>query len=180
MPLLRHILICAVLAVGAQAADPPRIAPPLDILRPGAPPLKLSQYRGKVVVLTLIFTSCSHCQEFTGFLNKIAPEYTARGAQFLECAFNDDAPTALAGFVANFRPAFPVGYNTQAAIHTFLRRNVMETKPLYVPRLLVLDPAGQIQAEYPGEDAFFHNPEPTLRALLDKLLKPATPASKKK
>ena len=180
MPLLRYLLVCAALAFGAQAADPPRIAPQLDILRPGAPPLKLSQYHGKVVVLALIYTTCSHCQEFTGVLNKLAPEYTARGAQFLECAFNDDAPNTLAEFVARFRPAFPIGYTSQAAVNAFLRRSVMETRPLYVPRLLVIDPAGKIQAEYPGEDAFFHNPEPPLRALLDKMLKPAAPAAKKK
>jgi cytochrome oxidase Cu insertion factor (SCO1/SenC/PrrC family) len=177
--LLRHVFICAARAFSAQAADAPRVAPPLDILRPGTTPLKLSQYHGKVVVLALIFTSCSHCQEFTGLLNKVAPEYTARGAQFLECACNDDAPTSLAEFVARFHPGFPIGYNTQAAINTFLRRSVMETKPLYVPRLLVIDPSGNIQAEYPGDDAFFHNPEPALRAQLDKMLKPA-PAAKKK
>ena len=179
MTLLRHILICAVFAIGAQAAEAPRVAPPLDILRPGAPPLKLSQYRGKVVVLALIFTSCSHCQDFTGLLNKLAADYTPRGVQFLECAFNDDAPIALGQFVRTFRPAFPIGYNTSAAINTFLRRNVMETKPLYVPRLLVLDASGNIAAEYAGEDNFFVKPEAPLRVLLDKMTKPAAPSKKK-
>jgi hypothetical protein len=180
VPKLRNILFFAALSLGAQAPAPPRVAPPLEILRPGASPLQLSQYRGKVVVLALIYTSCSHCQQFTGLLNKLEREYTPRGVQFLECAFNDDAPLALRNFVAQFRPAFPIGYSTPAAINTFLRRSVMDTRPLYVPRLLVLNAAGQIEAEYPGDDAFFHNAEPPLRALLDKMLKPATPAKKKK
>jgi hypothetical protein len=182
---LRIILLLAAFAFAAQAADPLRDALPLDLLRPGAAPLKLSQYRGKVVVLALIFTSCSHCQNFTGIMNKLSADYTPRGAQFLECAFNDDAPQSLNKFVQDFRPAFPVGYNTSAAINTFLRRSMMETRPLYVPRLLVLNPAGKIQAEYSGDDNFFVNPEPPLRVLLDKML-PAkasaakAPAAKKK
>jgi hypothetical protein len=133
-----------------------------------------------VVVLALIYTTCSHCQNFTGIMNKLSADYTPRGAQFLECAFNEDASQLLTKFVQDFRPAFPVGYNSNAAIQTFLRRSVMETKPLYVPRLLVINPEGKIQAEYSGDDNFFVNPEPPLRALLDKMLPAKAPATKKK
>lgn len=131
-------------------------------------------------MLALIYTTCSHCQAFTGIMNKLSADYTPKGAQFLECAFNEDAPQLLGKFVQDFRPAFPVGYNSNAAIQTFLRRSMMETKPLYVPRLLVITPEGKIQAEYSGDDNFFVNPEPPLRALLDKMLPAKSTAAKKK
>ena len=175
---LRAILICALMACTAYAADPPRPSLPLELLRPGAPSLTLNQYRGKFVVLALIHTSCSHCQQFTAVLNILAREYEARGVQFLECAFNDDARVAMPEFQQRFKPSFPVGYNSPAAINTYLRRSVMDTHPLYVPRLLVLDRAGMIRAEYPGEDPFFHSAETGLRTLLDELLKPAATAKK--
>lgn len=175
---LRSILICAAMACTAFATEPPRPSPPLEILRPGAPSLTLSQYRGKFVVLALIHTSCSHCQQFTTVLNILSREFTPRGVQFLECAFNDDAAIALPEFQRRFNPSFPAGYNSPSAINTYLRRSIMDTHPLYVPRLLVLDRAGMIRAEYPGEDPFFHTAETGLRTLLDNLLKPATAAKK--
>jgi hypothetical protein len=49
----------------------------------GAAPIQLSQYRGKIVSLVFIYTTCSHCQEFTTILNVLAKEYTPRGVQFL-------------------------------------------------------------------------------------------------
>ena len=175
---LRYLLISAALVWNAGAAEPPRPSPPLQILRPGAPTITLSQYRGKVVALALILTTCSHCQQFTVVLNILAHEYGARGVQFLECAFNDDAVPTLPGFLERFHPSFPVGYTSQAAINTYLRRSILDRRPLYVPHLVVLDRAGRIRADIPGEDPFFRTAENSLRALLDGLLKPA--ATRKK
>ena len=172
----RSIPIFTVMALTAFAADAPVPSPPLEILRPNAPPITLQQYRGKVVVLALILTTCSHCQQFTGVLNAVSREYSPRGVQFLECAFNPDAQATLPEFVQRFQPNFPVGYTSQVAINAYLHRSVLTTRPLYVPHLVVLDRAGWIRADYPGEDAFFRNPEAGLRALLDNLLRPASPA----
>jgi len=169
----RLVLIYAALACAALAAEPPRPSPPLEILRPGAPALTLSQYKGKIVVLALIHTTCSHCQQFTVMMNILAHEYTPRGVQFLECAFNDDALVTMPEFQQRFHPTFPVGYTSAAAVNTYLRRTVLDPHPLYVPHLVVLDRAGRIHADYPGEDPFMHTAETGLRTLLDNMLKPA-------
>lgn len=174
MPTLRHLVFCAAFALCGSAADAPRPSPPFEILRPGAPTLKLSQYRGKIVALALIQTTCSHCQQFTVVLNILAREYAPRGVQFLECAFNDDALLTLDEFQRRFHPSFPVGYNSPAAVNTYLHRNVLQARPLYVPHLVVLDRAGKIRADIPGEDQFFRRAEAGMRMLLDDLLKPAT------
>jgi hypothetical protein len=174
----RLVLTYAALAFSAFAAEPPRPSPPLEILRPGAPALTLSQYRGKIVVLALIHTTCSHCQQFTVVMNILAHEYTPRGVQFLECAFNDDAVATMPEFQQRFHPSFPVGYTSTAAVNTYLRRTLMDPRPLYVPHLVVLDRAGRIYADYPGEDPFMRTAENGLRTLLDNMLKPAAPSKK--
>jgi hypothetical protein len=138
----------------------------------GAPALELSQYRGKIVVLGLIYTTCSHCQDFTLVMRILAHEYSARGVQFLECAFNDDAVPNMPGFLERFKPNFPVGYATPLAVLAYLHRTALDTAPLYVPHVMVLDRAGRIRAGYPGEDPFFRSAEKNLRALLDRMLKP--------
>ena len=174
---LRRLLIFAVLAIPATSADPPRPSPPLQIMRQGAAPLTVAQYRGKVVVLALIHTTCSHCQQFTVTLNTLAPEYTPKGVQFLECAFNDDAATAMPEFLDRFKPTFPVGYTSHTAAMAYLGRTLLDKRPLYVPYVLFMDRAGMIHAEFSGEKEFFLSAEANLRAQIDALLKPAAATS---
>ena len=74
----------------------------------------LSQYAGKVVVLAFISTTCPHCQHTTQLLSSIQNEYASRGVQFLAAAFNPDAAQLVPGFIAQFKPTFPVA--TRSAI----------------------------------------------------------------
>jgi thiol-disulfide isomerase/thioredoxin len=160
-------------ALIAIAAETPRPSPPLTIERLGAPSVELSQYRGKVVALAFIFTTCSHCQDLTKTLGPLSREYALRGVQVLECAFNDDAKQNMAAFLQQFQAPFPVGWTSRAAAMAYLQRSILETKPLYVPHMVFLDRRGIIQADYPGESDFMKDPATNIRAELEKLLKPA-------
>jgi hypothetical protein len=168
----------AVFAWTAPAADTARPSPPFTIQRTGAPPLHLSQYRGKVVALAFIYTTCSHCQQLTTELNLMARDYAARGVQFLECAFNEDAVPSMPEFLQRFTPPFPVGYSTMAAVMSYLQYTVVDPRPLFVPHMVFLDRAGVIRADYPGEGGFFSDANANIRAQLEKMLKPATPPKK--
>jgi thiol-disulfide isomerase/thioredoxin len=167
------LLLCAA-AVTAPAAGPPaRLSPPFAIQRAGAPALPLSRYRGKVVALTFIQTTCPHCQNLTRVLNSIAREYAPRGVQFLECAFNDAAVALLPAFVQQFQPAFPIGWATDESVRAYLGYTAGNNRLLYVPHMVFLDRRGFIRADHPGEGPFFQDPEKNIRAQLDALLKPA-------
>jgi len=166
--LIVSLIACAALLPAAQAPQPK----PFTILRPNKEaPLKLGSYRGKVVVLVFISTTCPHCQDFTKELIPIAKEYAPRGVQFLECAVNGEAEEAVPGFVRQFQPPFPVGYNTQAAVDDYLQRSLLMT--FYVPHAVFLSRTGKIVADYPGESDFMKNPATNTKAELDKMLKPA-------
>jgi len=158
----------------SPAAESSRPSPAYTIQRLGAPPIPLTQYRGKIVVLAFIHTTCSHCQQLTTELNLLANEYTPRGVQFLECAFNEDAPTALPEFLKRFSPPYPVGWGTSASVMAYLQRTLTDGRPMYVPQMVFLDRAGVIRAEFPGEDPFFLDAPANIRARLEKMLKPAT------
>jgi cytochrome oxidase Cu insertion factor (SCO1/SenC/PrrC family) len=164
-------LLFATAALAADTAAPPRPSPPLTIERLGAPSVELSQYRGKVVALAFIFTTCSHCQDLTKLLGPLSREYALRGVQVLECAFNDDAKQTMAEFVQQFQPPFPVGWTNRAAAMAYLQRTILDTRPLYVPHMVFLDRRGIIQADYPGESDFMKDPATNIRAELEKLLK---------
>jgi hypothetical protein len=114
----------------------------------------------------------------TGTLGPIARDYTSKGVQFLECAFNEGADQLVPQFIQQFQPAFPVGWSNDAAVRAFLQYSVMDTRMFYVPHMVFLDANGMIRSDYPGENDFFKNPEINIRAELEKLLKAgaATPS----
>jgi cytochrome oxidase Cu insertion factor (SCO1/SenC/PrrC family) len=164
-------LLCTTAAAVALADDLPRSAPPFTIMRAGAPPIQLSQYHGKLVVLAFIHTTCPHCQALTGTLAPIVRDYTPKNVQFIECAFNQNADQLVPQFIQQLQPAFPVGWSNDAAVRAFLQYSVMDTRMFYVPHMVFLDANGMIRSDYPGEADFFKNPDTNIRAELDKLLK---------
>jgi thiol-disulfide isomerase/thioredoxin len=164
------LLLAAIMATSGASAEGPRRSPAFTIQRVGAKDLQLNSYRGKVVVLVFISTTCPHCQELTQKLIPMAKEYAPRGVQFLECAVNETAKTDLAGFIQQFNPPFPVGYNTQAAVDVYVQRSVVDARPFYVPHLVFLDRDGFIQGDYAGESDFVKDPANNTRIELEKLL----------
>jgi peroxiredoxin len=165
-----------------SAAEPARPSPAFSIMRIASAPLKLSQYKGKVVALAFIYTTCPHCQHLTTSLNQVAKDYAARGVQVLECAFNDDAVQTMPEFIRQFNPAFPVGFATRASVMSYLQYTITDTRPLYVPHMIFIDRAGIIRGDFPGESPFLQDgPDASIRKELDQILKAsgATASAKK-
>jgi len=148
------ILLCGVVALAALAGEPSRPSPPFTMLRVNAPSLRLSQYRGKVVALAFIQTTCSHCQQLTAELSRITRDYAGRGVQVLECAFHDDAVATMSEFLQRFTPPFPVGYRTAAAVMSYLPYTFIDQRPLPVPQMVFIDRAAMIRAIARGERVF--------------------------
>ena len=136
--------------------------------------LAFSQYRGKVLAVAFILTSCSHCQDLTRVLSPLSREYAPKGVQFLECAFNGDAQVDMPKFLDMLTPPFPVGWSDQAAVRAYLHYSLLDPN-LFVPHMVFLDRAGILRGDFPGEHDFFKNPEANIKAQLDKLLKAPSP-----
>jgi hypothetical protein len=100
----------------------------------------------------------------------LSKEYAARGVQFLECAFNDDAQTTVPGFIQQFQPPFPVGYSGRDAVAIFLQRSLVDTTPLWVPHLVFVDRTGVIRADIAGDSPFMNNALVNTKAELETLL----------
>ena len=162
--------LALVLAAGsAFSAALPRPAPELAIHMTDGSQTLLSSYKGKVVMLAFVFTTCPHCQNLTGILNQLQPEYAPKGVQFLESAFNDDAKNLTSAFKETYVRGFPVGYNEKMTVLEFLQHSAME--PYFVPIIVFVDRKGMIRAQYIGDEAYLANPEKSIRASLDGLLK---------
>jgi thiol-disulfide isomerase/thioredoxin len=111
MRIPRLFLALSLISFPVLAQPPmPRKAPEITIVTPAGKQTLLSSYRGKVVALAFILTTCPHCQAECGVLTKLQTELGPKGFQALAVAFNDNAKMLVPGFVQNLHVDFPVGF----------------------------------------------------------------------
>jgi peroxiredoxin len=182
MPILRPIpvalFLLASLSVAEAAPQLPRPAPDLAISMPQGKQIRLSQYKGKPVVMLFILTYCEHCQRTVGILSKLQREYGPKGLQVVGSATEDMANVALPGFLKRLDPPFPVGTNTLQELMSFMQHPIMEQ--LFMPGIAFIDKTGTIRAQFEGRDSIFEeaSAEQNLRAQIDLLM--GGPAAAKK
>ncbi|MGA2739647.1 MAG: TlpA disulfide reductase family protein [Bryobacteraceae bacterium] len=163
------VLVPLLAGLAAYAQQVPRPAGEFAIKMPNGQITLLSQYAGKVVVLAFISTTCPHCQHTTQVLSGLQNEYGPRGVQFLAAAFNPDAALLVPGFIAQFKPTFPLGSADRDSVLEYEQASM--AKPNYVPELIFIDRGRVIRAQHNGGDDFFKDQEKSIRDMLDTLLK---------
>ena len=178
---MNRLLIATVLASAAvlMGADLPRPAPPLTFTSWNGQTINLANYKGKVVVVEILSTTCPHCQQSAKTLSKLKNELGAKGMEVIGYAINPDAD--VMGFVRQFGVNFPVGKGVREKAYEFLQISVMQQ--FYFPQMAFVDRSGNIRAQFGGTDAFLStNDESNIRGMVQKLLAeggaPAAPAKK--
>jgi thiol-disulfide isomerase/thioredoxin len=171
---LTTFAVFAALGVSAFAAPPvlPRPAKELDIVEPGGKHDLLTSYKGKVVVVQFLFTTCPHCQKYSQLLTKLQGEYGPKGLQCLGAAFNEADNTMVSGYIAQYKVGFPIGPMSRDTVLSFLGLSLMDQ--LVVPQITLIDRKGQIREQTeakpsPGASAPLQE-ESHLRASIEKLL----------
>jgi thiol-disulfide isomerase/thioredoxin len=131
----------------ASAGETLRKAPELSFTLPGKGPQLLSQYRGKVVALSFIFTTCPHCQAESKVLTKFQQEFGARGLQVLDVAVNPNADLLVENFSKEYQVGFPVGWVSQDQMVAFMG---FSSARFVVPQLVLIDRNGMIHYQTPA------------------------------
>jgi peroxiredoxin len=135
----------------------------------------LSMYKGKTIVLALMFTTCPHCQKTAQLLTQVQNEYAAKGVQILGAVFDKDAKSRVQQFNKQLGLNFPVGYSEQASVLEFLK--LPPNDPYFVPILVFIDKRGTVRSQYVGDETFLSHQEANIRAEIDKMLKASAPAA---
>jgi thiol-disulfide isomerase/thioredoxin len=173
--ILASVLLCGTLSA---AAPVPRPSPDFVVHLTPTGDITPAQYKGKVVILALIATTCPHCQHTTQVLSGFQKEYGPRGLQVMAAAFNDMAKMLVPDFIKQFQPAFPVGWTGRMEVLGYLQHSAMEQ--MYVPIMVFIDRKGMIRQQHLGDDPFYQNQEKNLRDAIEELLKePAATSTKK-
>lgn len=167
----------ALLQAGTPAtteATPPKPAPELVINMLDGSQKLLSSFRGKVIALECLFTTCPHCQHASQVFSQLYKEYGSRGFLPIGVAFNDDTfeghPKEVVGnFVRSFNVTYPVGYTDRAKMLDFLGFSPYER--FVVPQIVWIDRKGNIRSKTPpmGDDAMLK--EPYWREMIEMLTK---------
>jgi peroxiredoxin len=167
-----------VLAASALwAAEIPRPAPDLAIPLPDGKQIKVSDYRGKVLCLTFILTTCPHCQKTTQLLDGIYKDLAPKGFEVVEAAVNQNPD--IPSFVSQFQAPFPVGTASVQQALDYIQWP-KDKRPL-VPFVVFIDRKGVIRSQYTGVDeAFFDaQQEQHMRDEAGKLLSEGVPGKPK-
>ncbi len=171
-------LLTALVAAPGMFAQIPRPAPELTVKDQAGQTIRLSSYRGKVVAVELMLTTCSHCQSTSRILSRLQNEFGSRGFQAIGLAFDDETGALSARFAKEFNATYPIAPLSRdkafelAQLSPMLRHSV--------PILIFIDRSGAIRAQFKGDAPFFTDEEANLRQMISSLLVEKAPTARVK
>jgi thiol-disulfide isomerase/thioredoxin len=130
------------------SANGPTAPPDFEIKTIDGRSIKLSDYRGKVVVLDFWATWCPPCREGTPQLVRIANQSKARGVEVIGLHIDDrgrSSPADIRRFIDQFGVKYTVGIATDDVFKAYLG-----TEEDSIPQSLVFDRNGRAIAHFVG------------------------------
>jgi thiol-disulfide isomerase/thioredoxin len=106
----------------------------------------LYDYRGKIVLVEIMQTSCPHCRAFSKILDQVKAKYGDRVVS-LSVVNPPDSPQNVARYLAEVKPSTPVLFDSgQMAISYF--KLTPENPSIDLPHLFIIDANGWIVNDY--------------------------------
>ena len=146
MRLLTAFLILAAGFVFAEEVN--TAAPELEIKMENGQIVKLSQFKGKPVVLEFFSTVCPHCQKSAESLEKVLRAYSAKGVQIISVTSDENQRKDFPEFRKKYGATYPMGSVGNQEAYRFFGLSVM--RPFYVPTFAFIDRAGVIRERFIG------------------------------
>jgi peroxiredoxin len=162
----------------SAAATVPRPAPELLIKLANGGETRLSSFKGKVVALEFILTTCQHCQNSSKHINTIYNELGARGFTAVGVAVNQMSHIYIQEFKQTLGLNYLIGYQHHEAAVEFLKHDPKLV--MMFPQLVLIDRKGTIRYQLPGTDKYFENEEKNLREKVLLLLNEGSSVPAKK
>lgn len=140
---MRTILSLILCAAALCAADGPRRAPGFALFDSKMQVHDLYDYRGKVVLLEFMLTTCPHCNGFADILHKVRTQYGDK-VQILSVV-NSSADNAgtVAQYVAAHKVDYPILFDSGQMAYSYVRSASLE-----YPHIYLIDADGMIRADY--------------------------------
>ena len=184
MRIIIPALLPALLGLGPlaplPAADMPRAATEIKFISQTGETIRLSELKGKVVIVEFLLTHCPTCKNCARLLGSLQREYDSKGLRVIGLAIDQGAGPKIPGFVQETNASFPIGVYEHVKAQEFLQ--FPSVVQMMMPRIAIVDRKGMIREQH-GADEPWLSPameETNIRKAIDKLLaEPASAALKK-
>lgn len=140
MRMLSILLLCAAALV---AADGPRRAPGFALLDLNGEIHDLADYRGKVVIIEFMQSTCPHCAGFTNILAQVQRQYGDKVAILAVGNPPADTAASLKQYAAGHKITYPVMFDCGQMAYSYVRRGNID-----LPAVYIIDGSGMIRADY--------------------------------
>jgi peroxiredoxin len=124
------------------AAETPRRAPGFSLPNLKAEQHDLADYRGKVVILEFMQTTCPHCATFIDVLDKVQQKFGSKVA-ILAVVNPPDNQQAVAAYITGHKIAYPILFDCGQVAYSYVRAVQFD-----LPQVYVIDANGMIQRHY--------------------------------
>ena len=132
----------------APAAGEPRRAPSFTLMDYTTGQFHdLLDYRGRVVVLEIMKTSCPHCKMFTGVLEKLKVKHGAKLA-VLMVVNPPETPETMKAYQQETKSTSPLLYDSGQVAVSYVRSGRID-----LPRVYLIDAQGMIRGDFSYGDA---------------------------
>jgi len=173
MSIRKLTTLAVLLALGVFPASGtvpvPRKSPDLLIVEPSGKQTRLSNLKGKVVMIEFLVTNCPHCLRVAQTISKLQWEMGARGLQSIGVAFDSGVNGQIVTkFTQQLAITYPVGYVSSDKVDSYLGR--LGTERFRVPQIVVIDRKGVIRAQSRPTGEKNLEDEKYLRGLIQTLL----------
>ncbi len=163
----------------AEGPPAPRRAPELVLQYADGKSELLSAYRGSVVMIEFLHTTCPHCQNAAREFSKLNMEFGAKGFKPLGVAWNEMAKMLVPDFIKLYGVNYPIAYEGRDKVLDFLGYSVMQR--VVVPQIVWIDRKGMIRSQTPADSTGGEEmrQEPYWREMIVKLTGETDGAGKK-
>lgn len=165
--MFKKVLFATLLPVLAWAIVPRTAS---DVLIPSisGPAINLRMFKGKVLAVAIVSTTCKECMETVQVLARLQKDLGPRGFQPIIVVGDDNSKATARPFAQRYGLTMPVGYLTRDDIIKVA--NIVHERPA-APILLFIDKQSSVRVQYYGDNAFFKNTEIGIRSTVEDLLK---------
>jgi len=103
----------------------------------------LADYRGKIVLLELMQTTCGHCAAFADVLERVQQKYGDKVAILAVVNSRGDDQNTVAQYIAGHRITYPVLFDAGQMAYSYVRSMSFDT-----PHVFLIDARGTIENDW--------------------------------
>ncbi len=149
-------------------ANEPRPVSQVPIPLPDGKKINLRQFRGKVVVVAIVSTTCDDCVKTLQMLTQVQKDLGPQGLQVVAGAGDDNAQYLVQPFAQRYKLNFPLGFLTKDQMIAIA--DIAAGRRPVAPILLFIDKKSTVRYQYYGDNPFFRTADGATRSIVQGLL----------